>query len=202
MLFRSPFEHAGKKQAKEAVVRLAFAEGVLDLIKPKFPMQAFAGRGRGADRGRGGMRGAPRGGFGGPMGRGGFNGPPPGQQGFGQRGGFGFGAFNNRPPPPPMNQFNQHPPSFYPPQPQQYAGPPVVPYGGPQAQFGGPPAPFSADPVQQFDDFCVDWMGPGHLPAYEVRQHPQSAPLPAPPFESAADRPPALQPVSSPRSCD
>lgn len=42
-----------------------------------------------------------------------------------------------------------------------------------QQQYGGPSGQSGPDFVKKLDDFCQNWMGPGHLPNYEIRQNEQ-----------------------------
>ncbi|ORY44281.1 hypothetical protein BCR35DRAFT_36234 [Leucosporidium creatinivorum] len=166
-------DHTSKKAAKEAVVQLAFADRVLDLIQPK----SFAKGGGAAVRGgktgsrgaingkgamRGGMNGGGRGGFGGQA-QGRFGGPPDG--------------FNNGYATPPYPSQSPHPSPYFNQQQPLPNGQPQhnVHLFGPFAPPPGTPPAQGQDMVAYLDDFCRDWMGPSApLPSYDVRQDPRT----------------------------
>jgi hypothetical protein len=179
-------EHTSKKAAKEAVVQLAFADRVLDLIQPKgFANGGAAARGgknaaRGAMNGkgasRGGMSGGGRGGGFGGQGRGGFGGQPSG--------------FNNGYPTPPYPSHSPHLSPYFRQQQQSPRGQPQhnVHLIGPFAPPAGTPPARVQDMVGYLDDFCRDWMGPSApLPGYDVRQDPRSESSPSHPSATLAD---------------
>lgn len=187
-------EHSQKRAAKDAVVLLAFKEGVLKLLKDAeglslaLPAGGPPGRAGGDRDLRYSFRGDER-----RIGRGGGRGRRiPREKGIEERR-SGRQQFDGRGGGPSLGDF--HPRSFDEPRPdngyaslrhhqlnggngQQYD--PSTPRVFPPPRLGGFPLDekglLSNGPphVNQLDDFCQKWMGTGRSPEYRIHRHAQS----------------------------
>ncbi|GAA5911338.1 hypothetical protein JCM5296_007330 [Sporobolomyces johnsonii] len=186
-------DYPNRKAAKEAVIRLALRERVLDVLKARGLGGAAKGVGKGARgtllQGRGGGTtpggGGARGAFGG--GGGGGGGGSPAYTGFGVGAGATFG-YGPGPSTPAKGMgigiYGGAGGPYLTPPPRQR---PAFPGSGGFAATGMGmgmgtgmgmgmavgPGVGAGTAVGHLDQFCQSWMGAGHVPSYDVRQNPQ-----------------------------
>ncbi|GAA5944363.1 hypothetical protein JCM1841_007047 [Sporobolomyces salmonicolor] len=175
-------DYPNRKAAKEAAIRLALRERVLDVLKARGLGGAAKGAvkaGKGALQGRGGGGGtAPAGGGGrGPFGGGG------GSQAYGGFGGGAGATFGYASGPPPamgmgMGFHGGAGGPYLPPSPHQrpaFPGPGGFATGlgtgmGMGMGMAMEPGVGAGTAVGHLDQFCQSWMGAGHVPSYDVQR--------------------------------